>query len=242
MDPKQKRDCPIEGCDYSGNERGMKMHLRHHIADDRERAQRILDGDQSAPTPTPPVAPAPAPQVAPTPTPPAAPTEERPGNDLQDAFHSECVDLCTYEACADVASRGAFHGTAKLFRAAAAIERTHIRRMIYSLGALSDSTPENMRKALESERDDVDNVMPGYLARARELGNDEAATLFEQAIEAEKMLRDLMESAAGFLDRGRDVQLESYWVCGVCGAPAVGLPPGRCEVCQADHRRFESVG
>jgi len=34
--------------------------------------------------------------------------------------------------------------------AASAIERVHIRRMIYSLGALSDSTVANVRQAVEA--------------------------------------------------------------------------------------------
>jgi len=152
------------------------------------------------------------------------------------------VDLCTYDACAEVATRDAFHGTAKLFRMAAAMEKVHIRRMIYSLGALSDNTAENMRNAVASEQDDVDNVLPGYLARARALGSEDAAALFEQLIEAETKLRDLLRTALEMLEQGRDIRLESYWVCDVCGAPAVGLPPGNCDVCGAPHRKFEAVG
>jgi rubrerythrin len=174
------------------------------------------------------------------------------------AFGGESNAHAKYTAFAAKAGEDGFHGVASLFRAAARAEQIHAAnhaRVIRSLGGNAEceihepqvaDTLENLKTALGGEQYEIDPMYPGFIAEAKERGNDAAVRVFHFAIEAEKTHARLYAKAIAFVEAGnKDVwvaQAHDFFVCPNCGYTSE--TPNeyvRCPVCNCAWERFETI-
>jgi rubrerythrin len=60
------------------------------------------------------------------------------------------------------------------------------------------------------------------------------------AIEAEKIHADMYGEAKNAAEAGEDWDIDTVYVCPVCGFTHIGEPPERCPVCNIKSERFKA--
>jgi rubrerythrin len=127
---------------------------------------------------------------------------------------------------------------AALFRAVAAAEEVHARRLFGLLEGSVGDTEENLKQAFRSEVG-VAGVEYGRMLReAEEDGEEEAALVFSQARDVEKEHARLYKKALDHLIAQRTTE---YYVCQVCGYISDGKAPDNCPVCGAPKTKFQKI-
>ena len=177
---------------------------------------------------------------------------------LLSAFEGESNAFAKYLAFATKADEDGFHGAASLFRAAGRAEQIHATnhaRVIKQLGGIVhceihavdvQSTPENLKTALDGEQHEVDVMYPEFLAEAEAHGNTLAIRTFTGAMEAEKTHARLYAEAIALLQDGKaDSWIHSvreFYVCPVCGYTSeTEEEHERCPVCNCMWEKFEII-
>lgn len=159
---------------------------------------------------------------------------------LSDAFAGESQAHVKYAAFAEVAEREKLPNVSRLFRAASFAEQVHATNHLRALGDLG-KTLENLAAAHAGETFEITTMYPGYIATATEEDEKRAAGSMADAMEAEKVHAALYARAREAVAGGKDLAVETIWVCEVCGFTGEGEPPERCPICGAVHsklRRF----
>jgi len=157
---------------------------------------------------------------------------------LKDAFAGESQANRKYLAFAKQADKEGYAQVAKLFRAAAEAETVHAHAHLRTLGGIN-KTAENLKEAIAGETFEFKEMYPGMIETAESESEKAALRSFTYANEVEKIHADLYQKALDNLDNPSDV--DSYYVCSVCGYTIENDAPDTCPVCNAKKQAFFKV-
>jgi rubrerythrin len=157
---------------------------------------------------------------------------------LKAAFAGESQANRKYLAFAKKAESEGKMGTAKLFRAAAEGETVHALKHLQTLGDVKD-TAENLRSALAGETYEIDTMYPEFISQAQEEKESGAELSFENALSVEMIHQKLFRQALQKLEAGEDVSDADYYICPVCGYPAISEVPENCPICHTPKDKFQ---
>ena len=161
-------------------------------------------------------------------------------DNLKDAFAGESQANRKYLAFAKKAEDDDLPGVAKLFRAAAEAETIHALAHLRALDGVGE-TIDNLKAAIEGEGYEFREMYPPFLALAQQEGNRRAEATFKNALAVEEIHHRLYSEALEAVEAGKDLAVESIYVCEVCGNTVIGDVPDRCPVCNAVRARFVEV-
>ncbi|MGA7144140.1 MAG: rubrerythrin family protein [Desulfobacterales bacterium] len=157
---------------------------------------------------------------------------------LQEAFAGESQANRKYLAFAKKADQEGYPQVAKLFRAAAEAETVHAHAHLRVLKGIK-STAENLKEAIAGETHEFKSMYPAMIDAAKSESEKAAERSFTYANEVEKIHADLYQKALDSLDDPDEV--ESYYVCSVCGYTCENEAPDTCPVCNANKKAFFRV-
>ena len=157
---------------------------------------------------------------------------------LQEAFAGESQANRKYLAFAKKADQEGYPQVAKLFRAAAEAETVHAHAHLRVLKGIK-STAENLKEAIAGETHEFKSMYPAMIDTAKSESEKAAERSFTYANEVEKIHAGLYQKALDSLDDPDEV--ESYYVCSVCGYTCENEPPDTCPVCNANSKAFFRV-
>jgi len=157
---------------------------------------------------------------------------------LQEAFAGESQANRKYLAFAKKADQEGYPQVAKLFRAAAEAETVHAHAHLRVLKGIK-STTENLKEAIAGETHEFKTMYPAMIDAAKSESDKAAERSFTYANEVEKIHADLYQKALDSLDDPDEV--DSYYVCSVCGYTCENEPPETCPVCNANSKAFFRV-
>jgi rubrerythrin len=157
---------------------------------------------------------------------------------LQEAFAGESQANRKYLAFAKKADQEGYPQVAKLFRAAAEAETVHAHAHLRVLKGIK-STAENLKEAIAGETHEFKSMYPAMIDAAKSESEKAAERSFTFANEVEKIHADLYQKALDSLDDPDEV--ESYYVCSVCGYTCENEAPDTCPVCNANKKAFFRV-
>lgn len=149
---------------------------------------------------------------------------------LENAFAGESQAHMKYLIFAEIAEREGKPKIAKLFRAIAFAEFVHARNHYRALQRIN-STVENLKEAAEGERYEVEEMYPVYNATAKMQNEKEAEKSTYYALSAEKIHLELYNDARKLAEIGKDIDVESVYICPICGHTAVNEAPDYCPIC-----------
>ena len=178
--------------------------------------------------------------------------------DLLAVYDDETNAQARYLAFAEKADAEQMHGVASLCRAAARAEHFHAAnhaRAIRQLGVEAwctnrevevKSTLQNMKDALEGERNEIASVYPGVLLEAKKQRNRGVIRAFAWALEAEKTHVRLYADAVAQIESGKKDSwigmTRRFFVCPTCGCTSETVEADEsCLVCRRPQERFEAV-
>ncbi|MEM0202648.1 MAG: rubrerythrin family protein [Archaeoglobaceae archaeon] len=156
---------------------------------------------------------------------------------LENAFAGESQAHMKYLIFAEVAEKEGKPKIAKLFRAIAFAELVHARNHYRALGGVGN-TVENLQKAMDGEKYEIEEMYPVYNATAKIQGEREAEKSTYYALSAEKIHFDLYSQAKKSAEIGKDLDIESVYICPICGHTAVNEVPDYCPICGAKRELF----
>ena len=159
---------------------------------------------------------------------------------LKKAFAGESQANRKYLAFAKKAEADGFPQVAKLFKAAAAAETVHAHAHLRAMDGIK-STAENLEAAVAGESYECSEMYPPFVELANDEGNKRAEISFNNALEVEKVHRDLYSEALESVKSGKDIPETRIYVCEICGNTVYGVPEERCSVCKAPKERFFEV-
>ncbi len=160
-------------------------------------------------------------------------------DNLKAAFAGESQAHMKYLAFSIRAEEEGRPHIARLFRAISHAERVHALNHLKELEGVGD-TAANLGAAMAGESFEVDEMYPAYLAVAEEQGEKGAKRSMTYAMEAEKLHADMYSNAKRAAEAGEDWNIETVYVCPVCGFTYIGEPADRCPVCNARSKRFKA--
>lgn len=160
---------------------------------------------------------------------------------LKTAFAGESQANRKYLAFAKKAEDEGKPGLAKLFKIAAEGETIHALNHFKAMDGLKSSL-ENLKTAIEGESYEDTEMYPQFIEQARKEEKETARISFYGANEVEKVHENLFKEAQALLEKGQDLEEREYFVCKVCGYPAIAELPERCPVCNAPKEDFYKAG
>jgi rubrerythrin len=165
---------------------------------------------------------------------------------LHSAYGGESMAHMRYLTWAEKAAKEGFKNIAKLFEAIAYAERVHANNHYKEIGGEADDatvvagavfgtnkTVDNLQGAINGELHEVDQMYPVYLNTAKLQEEKGAERSFHYALEAEKIHADLFAQAQNAAKDGKDMELESVYICPICGHTVLDGAPDNCPVCGA---------
>lgn len=165
---------------------------------------------------------------------------------LHSAYGGESLAHMRYLYWADAAKKEGFPNIAKLFEAISYAERVHAGNHFREIdGNIADATVtaggvfgdcktvDNLQGAINGELHEVEQMYPVYLNAAQFQGEKGAERSFHFALEAEKIHVDLFTQAKEAAKAGKDIELESVYICPICGHTILNGAPDNCPVCGA---------
>lgn len=158
---------------------------------------------------------------------------------LATAFAGESQANRKYLAYAEKAENEGKTGLAKLFRVAAEGETVHALNHLRAMQGVKDSL-ENLEAAISGETYEIEKMYPGFLEEVQE-GEEDAKRSFSNAKKVEEVHQKLFGEALSKMKGGEDVADGEYFVCSVCGYPALSDAPEVCPVCGAPREKFKKI-
>lgn len=162
------------------------------------------------------------------------------GKNLSDAFSGESQANRRYLAFARKAEEEGFPNIARLFRAAAEAETVHALNHLKRMGGVK-TTRENVEAAISGESFEFNQMYPEYMVVAEEEGDNEAFWSFNVANKVEQVHARLYQKALEVMDKNRDLTVEKYYVCSVCGNTVENEPPEKCPICGVLSTKFRMI-
>ncbi len=157
---------------------------------------------------------------------------------LSDAFAGESMAHMKYIIYSDIAREEGYSNVARLFEAIAYAERVHARNHARLLGLLG-KTVGNLRKSVDGESFEIEEMYPVYKNTASLQGEKAAEISNNYALEAEKIHQTMYAESKKDVAKGKDIKLAEVYVCPVCGYTHEGNPPDKCPVCNASSKTFK---
>jgi rubrerythrin len=161
-------------------------------------------------------------------------------DDLKAAFAGESQANRKYLAFAKKADQEGFPNVARLFRAAAEAETIHAHNHLRAMAGIKN-TIENLKEAIGGEFYEFTNMYPEFIDDAIEEKNEAAKRTFNYANEVEKIHHKLYEKALDSVEKGKDIESKTMYICSVCGYTHEGEPPEKCPVCGAVRKAFNKI-
>ena len=158
---------------------------------------------------------------------------------LQAALAGESQAAIKYLAFADRAEREGKPNIARLFRAISHAEQVHAINHLRELGKVG-TTVDNLASAIAGETFEVDEMYAAYLSVAEAQEEKGAQRTMTYAMEAEKIHAAMYADAKEVAEAGDDLDIDTVYICPVCGFTHIGEPPDRCPVCNAKKERFRA--
>jgi len=158
---------------------------------------------------------------------------------LEDAFAGESQAHMKYQLFADIAAKQGMPNIARLFRAISYAELVHARNHLKALGDMGD-TADNLQAAVDGETFEIAEMYPVYQQTARMQGEEQAERATHYALEAEKIHAELYRQAKEAASENEDLDLDTVYICPVCGHTVVGTAPDCCPICGVKGERFTS--
>jgi rubrerythrin len=165
---------------------------------------------------------------------------------LHSAYGGESMAHMRYLYWGQVANKEGFPNIAKLFDAIAYAESVHANNHFREIGGQTadaavtsgavfgnNKTVENLQGAINGELHEVEQMYPVYLNSAEFQEESGAKRSFHYALEAEKIHADLFAQAQKAAKEGKDFELESVYICPICGHTILDEAPDQCPVCGA---------
>lgn len=159
---------------------------------------------------------------------------------LKAAFAGESQANRKYLAFAKKAEKEGKPGLAKLFRVAAEGETIHALNHFRVMDGAKSSS-ENLKAAIEGEGYENEEMYPQFIEQAKREEKEEARISFYGANEVEKIHQNLFKEALEKLEKSEDLKEKEYFVCQVCGYPAIGEAPEKCPICGAPKEDFKLI-
>lgn len=156
---------------------------------------------------------------------------------LKAALAGESQAHLKYLNFSERAKRDGKPNVARLFAAASFAEQVHASAHLRTLKGIG-STAENLATAIGGEGFEVDEMYPAYVAVAELQQEPAAKRTFQWALEAEKVHRALYQRAAAAVAEGKDLDLQTIWVCAGCGYTGEGDLPDKCPLCGAPKEKL----
>ncbi len=182
---------------------------------------------------------------------------------LHKALAGEVQACIRYLGFAEKADNEGFRGVARLFRAASMAEKVHaqghrralnaevplledlesrekLAGAIHELNAAAaiKDTMENLRAAIDGENFEFKTMYPAMIRDAVAEKQLEARHSLEYAMSIEMIHAGLFKKALA--DPGKD-EVDTYYICPLCGYTAESEPPGKCPYCGVDKEKFHAV-
>ncbi len=157
---------------------------------------------------------------------------------LKAAFAGESQANRKYLAFAKKAESEGKLGIARLFRAAADGETVHALRHLQALGDVR-STAENLEAAVSGETYEIDKMYPAFITQAQEEKEGGAEGSFKNALNVERIHQKLFREALEKLEAGEDLFELEYYICPICGFPAISEAPEFCPICHTPKDKFQ---
>jgi len=164
----------------------------------------------------------------------------KPEENLKAAFAGESQANRKYLAFAKKAEQDGFPQVAHLFRAAAAAETVHAHNHLRAMGGIK-STIENLKEAIGGEFYEFTDMYPDFIKTATQEGVQAATVSFNYANKVEKIHGKLYEKALESANESKDIKINEFFVCQVCGYTAEGEAPDVCPVCGAPKEKFKKI-
>nr|WP_312578621.1 rubrerythrin family protein [Sedimentibacter sp.] len=170
---------------------------------------------------------------------------------LHSAYGGESLAHMRYLTWGEAAKKEGFKNIAKLFDAISYAERVHannhfnvidnsIQDATVTAGGVfgNGKTVDNLQGAINGELHEVEQMYPVYLNTAQLQNEKSAERSFHFALEAEKIHADLFQQAQNAAKEGKDIELNSVYICPVCGHTVIDEAPDRCPVCGAKKEMY----
>jgi len=159
---------------------------------------------------------------------------------LEFAFAGESQASRKYTYFAEKADQEGHRRFARLFKAAADAETVHARNHLKVMKGIG-STAENLKAAIRGEHHEFTEMYPDFIKTAKAEGNKKAADSFDLANKVEKIHHKLYSDAIEELERGKETEAKSFYVCQYCGNTVEGEIPDKCPVCGAPKTMFKLI-
>ena len=159
---------------------------------------------------------------------------------LEEGFSGESQARNRYTFFAEKAEEEGKPGVARLFRAAALAEKFHAQNHFRALGNLK-STEENLQTAIDGENYEHENMYPDFIDKAKEENAGQALSSFKYAKKVEEKHENFYRKALEAVKEGKDLEVEEWYVCPVCGNTMSGDIPEKCPICSTPKEKFKIV-
>jgi len=172
-------------------------------------------------------------------------------DNLRSAFGGESQAHMRYNIWGPIAAKEGFPNVARLFAATSAAEQVHATLHFKALKDIEGdfavtsgggfgigNTSENLQGAINGETFEVEQMYPAYIAVA-ELQNEKSAiSAMKYAIDAEKVHAMLYTKAKEAVDAKNDLEVETIYLCPVCGFISLTEVEIDCPLCHAKKEVF----
>ena len=171
---------------------------------------------------------------------------------LRSAYGGESMAHMRYLIWGESAEKEGFTRIAKLFKAVSYSEWVHARNHFTVLdGETGDhrvtaggvfglkGTAENLTGGFMGEEFEIEQMYPVYLKVAEFQDEKGAVRSFRWALEAEKIHAMLFHRAHEAALAGKDVDIDSFFICAVCGHTATDEEPDICPICGARKEAYK---
>lgn len=171
---------------------------------------------------------------------------------LHSAYGGESMAHMRYLHWGQIAMKEGFPNIAKLFEAIAYAESVHAGNHFREIGGdITDytvtagavfgigKTVDNLQGGINGELHEVEQMYPVYLNAAEFQEEKGAKRSFHYALEAEKIHADMFAKAQAAAKEGKDFELESVYICPICGHTVLDEAPDNCPVCGAKKELYK---
>lgn len=162
---------------------------------------------------------------------------------LEKAFAGESQARNKYDFFAKQARKDGYEKIAEFFEETAKNEHQHAKELFKLLKGIK-STEENLKVGVEGETYEFKEMYPEFIKVAEKEGNKEAAELFKQLAEVEKIHAERYQKLLDNVQKGTIFKKSENkkWRCIKCGHIHDGkTPPEKCPLCKHEKAYFEIV-
>ncbi len=171
---------------------------------------------------------------------------------LHSAYGGESMAHMRYLIWGDMARKEGFPKIGKLFEAISYAERVHATNHFHEIDGDTEAaavtaggvfgigkTVENLDGAIMGEEHEISQMYPVYLHTAEYQNEKGARRSFHYALEAEKIHAKLFHEAQDGAKEGRDMELQSVFICPICGHTVLDEAPEFCPICGTKREMYK---